>query len=168
MRPLILLAALALPLTARAQSSPAAVHETPFPAVGGAFFALSVPDLAASTRWYEEKLGLRVVMRVPSRDGAAVTVLEGNGLIVELLQLDAARARPDTVPARSGAQYVHGIFKVGVLVDDFDATIARLRGRGVAIAFGPFPAREGQHANAIIRDNAGNLIQLFERQPRDR
>ena len=163
MRPLILLVALALPLAAGAQSSPAHAREAPFSAVGGAFFALSVPDLAASTRWYEEKLGLRVVMRVPSRDGMAVTVLEGNGLIVELLQLDAARARADSTPARSGAQYVHGIFKVGVLVDDFDAAIARLRGRGVTIAFGPFPAREGQRANAIIRDSGGNLIQLFGR-----
>ena len=159
-----LLLALALPLSAGAQSSPAAPRESPFSAVSGAFLALSVADLAASTRWYEEKLGLRVVMRVPSQNGAAVTVLEGGGLIVELLQLDAARPRAGS-PA-DGAQLTHGIFKAGFVVEDFDASIARLRARGVEIAYGPFPARNGQRANAVIRDNAGNLIQLFARENR--
>jgi len=36
-----------------------------------------------------------------------------------------------------------------------------LRARWVDIAMGPFPARGGQRANVIVRDNAGNLIQLF-------
>jgi len=47
--------------------------------------------------------------------------------------------------------------------DDFDGAVARLKARGVEIAFGPCPAREGQRANVLIRDNAGNLIQLFGR-----
>lgn len=43
-------------------SSPQA-PATPIVAAGGAFFALSVPDVQASGRWYSEKLGLRVVMQ---------------------------------------------------------------------------------------------------------
>lgn len=35
----------------------------PFKAVGGAFVALSVPDLDASSKWYSGKLGLRIVKR---------------------------------------------------------------------------------------------------------
>jgi hypothetical protein len=61
------------------------------------------------SRWYSEKLGLKVVMRVPKTDKAAVTVLEGGGLIVELIQHD------DALPLN----------------------------------------------NVIIKDNAGNLIQVF-------
>ena len=162
MRQLALLLCLALPVVARAQS-PDASREPPFTAVRGAFFALSVADLDASTRWYEETLGLRVVARFPPRQGSAVTVLEGGGLTVELLQLDAAAPRVDASASQRGAQFTHGIFKVGFFVDDFDATIARLRARGVAFAFGPFPAREGQPANAAFRDNAGNFIQVFGR-----
>ena len=56
---------------------------------------------------------------------------------------------------------VHGIFKAGVIVDDFDQAIATLRKRHVDIVIGPFPARATQRANAIIRDNAGNYIQFF-------
>lgn len=125
------------------------------PRATGAFFALNVPDLEASVAWYSEALGLEVTKRVPARDGIAVAVLEGWGLIVELIEQSGASGR---VSASSPA---HGLFKAGVLVDDFDAMLRRLEARGVEIAFGPFPPREGQRANVIVRDNAGNLIQFF-------
>ena len=47
--------------------------------------------------------------------------------------------------------------------EDPKKTLGKLAERGVPVAFGPFPAQGNQRANAIIRDNAGNLIQLFER-----
>lgn len=130
--------------------------EPPF-STSGAFFALSVADLAASARWYREKLGLRVTMEPPRSGDAAVMILEGGGLIVELLQHNAARPSPEP---RDGYK-VHGIFKSGLVVDDFDRTIAALRARGVDIAYGPFPKSATQRANAIVRDHAGNLIQFF-------
>ena len=46
---------------------------------------------------------------------------------------------------------------------DFDRTIAAIRARGIEIAFGPYPKSATQRANAIIRDNAGNLIQFLGR-----
>jgi catechol 2,3-dioxygenase-like lactoylglutathione lyase family enzyme len=127
----------------------------------GAFFGLSVPDLEASIRWYSEKLGLRITLRPPAHEGTEVALLEGGGLMVELIR------RADAVPLgqvapQLGANYVvHGYFKAGVVVDDFEATLAVLRSRGVEIAMGPFPARPGQRANVLVRDNAGNLIQFF-------
>ena len=148
------LVALATPFSASAQSRPA--FET-----RGAFFALSVADLDASTRWYSEKLGLSVVMRPPKQDKSAVAVLEGGGLIVELLQRDDATSLRQAAPLATASYHVHGIFKAGVIVDDLNATLTALRARGVEIVMGPFPASKEQRANAIIRDNAGNLIQFF-------
>jgi catechol 2,3-dioxygenase-like lactoylglutathione lyase family enzyme len=148
------LLAFAAALSVRAQSRP--VFET-----RGAFFALSVADLDASARWYADKLGLSVVMRPPKQDKSAVAVLEGGGLIVELLQRDDATALRQAAPSATESYQVHGIFKAGVIVDDLDATLTALRSRGVEIAMGPFPASKEQRANAIIRDNAGNLIQFF-------
>jgi catechol 2,3-dioxygenase-like lactoylglutathione lyase family enzyme len=147
---------------ARGQSAVAAPAGPPFTAVSGAFFAVSVRDIEASVRWYTEKLGLTASQPTQRTTGAAFAVLEGGGLTVELLQLDDAA--PVSGPAASkGEQYVHGIFKAGLVVDDLDRTAAAFRARGVPIAFGPFPARTGQRANLIIRDNAGNLIQFFGR-----
>lgn len=127
----------------------------------GAFFALSVPGLEASIKWYTEKLGLQVVMRPPKEDRSEVAVLEGNGLIVELLQLADAKPFSQASPGTSASYLVHGYFKAGIVVDDYDTTLEALRARGVEIAMGPFPARPGQRANVIVRDNAGNLIQFF-------
>jgi len=127
----------------------------------GAFFALSVADLDASAKWYSEKLGLTVVMEIPRRDKVSVTVLEGPGLIVELIQNDDAVPLPRAASGVSAPELVHGIFKVGILVDDFDRTVAMLKARGVEPAYGPYPARKDQRANVIVRDNSGNLIQLF-------
>jgi hypothetical protein len=66
-----------------------------------------------------------------------------------------------SVASGRDAALVQGIFKVGLEVIDFDHTLAVLRERGVIIAYGPYPASATQRANVIIKDNAGNLIQIF-------
>lgn len=145
---------------AAAARTPNKASKATIVATRGAFFAVSVADLEASAQWYSEKLGLEVVLDVPASGGTAVRVLEGGGLIVELARHD------DAVPSGCAATdpaLCHGVFKAGVLVKDLDKTLEKLAARGVPVAFGPFPAQSNQRANAIIRDNAGNLIQLFEK-----
>lgn len=131
--------------------------EPPFAGTNGTFFALSVADLDATAKWYSEKLGLAITMQQPKQAKASVIVLEGGGLTVELVQHDDAVAAPKDVPL------VHGIFKAGLIVDDLDKTLAALKTRGVPIFLGPYPARGSVKSNAIIKDNSGNLIQLFGR-----
>jgi catechol 2,3-dioxygenase-like lactoylglutathione lyase family enzyme len=131
--------------------------QPPFSSTHGAFFALSVSDIDASAMWYSEKLGLSVVMRSPKQDKASAIVLEGAGLTVELVQHD------DAIAASKEPPLAHGFFKMGFVVDDFDKTLAALKARGVPMFLGPFPARGNIKSNAIIKDNAGNLIQFFGR-----
>jgi catechol 2,3-dioxygenase-like lactoylglutathione lyase family enzyme len=157
---------LIVPLLLLLAAPPASPPEKPAPAftTTGAFFALSVADVRASAKWYQEKLGLTVVMETPKQDGNTVIALEGGGLIVELIQNDDARPLATAAPATKGNGFlVHGMVKAGVVVSDFDATLAKLRERGVPLAFGPFPAKGNQRGNFAIRDNAGNLIQFFGR-----
>jgi catechol 2,3-dioxygenase-like lactoylglutathione lyase family enzyme len=155
-----LLFALALPGPALAKCA-RSTTEAPVIAATGAFFALSVADVSASAEWYAGMLGLKVVMRAPMTSGAAVIVLEGQGLIVELIQHDGAVPLSKAAPAVKDRFFVHGLAKAGVIVTDFDGTIDRLKKRGVKILYGPFPAKENQRANAIIQDDSGNLIQVF-------
>ena len=151
-----------LPAVSLGQPSPS-VPAAPAVAATGAFFALSVADLQASAKWYSEKLGLAVVMETPKQDKAAAIVLEGGGLIVELIQHDDGVPLSAAAPAVKSNILVHGVVKAGAIVADFDGTLAMLRKRNVQIAYGPYPARAKQRANVIIQDNAGNLIQLFGR-----
>ena len=144
---------------AAAQPAPPA-SQPPILSASGAFFALSVPDARASARWYEEKLGLTVVMDPPKHEKTKVIVLEGGGLIVELVQDDTGVPRPG---GAGNPMSMHGFAKAGVIVSDFEATLAALRQRKVEIAYGPYPGGKGQRANLILRDADGNLIQLFGR-----
>jgi len=130
----------------------------------GAFFALSVADLDTSAKWYSEKFGLKVVMQVPRTKDTdfAVTVLSGDGLVVELLQSDSAVSLSKAAPAVKDSLHVFGIVKAGLIVENFDKTVALLRARNVPIKMGPFPAQNSTGLkNLIIEDNSGNLIQFF-------
>ena len=138
----------------------------PVPLAKGAFFALSVADIQASGAWYREKLGLKVTLHPPRGEFGEVMVLEGGGLMVELIQHDKALPLAKLTPPVSDPFNLHGFFKAGVMVDDFDAAVATMKERGVTIAHGPYAAKEGRRANFIIQDNAGNLIHFFGPVPR--
>lgn len=126
----------------------------PFEGVTGAFFALSVAHLDASTKWYRDKFGLEVELSTKG-DKSAVVVLSGGGLTVELIHPDAG------TDSGKDPLLTHGFVKAGFVVGDLDRTLALLRARGVEIAFGPFPAKARSRSNVILKDNAGNLIQVF-------
>ena len=126
----------------------------------GGYFAVSVADLEASERWYEEKLGLEVTLRPPAAAGVSVVVLRGNGLIVELIHQESGPSG-SIAPTPGGSATPNGIVKAGVIVDDLDAVVAMLRARDVPILFGPFAATAQQPANLIIEDNEANLIQFI-------
>ena len=150
----LILAAL-FPTLVSAQTTRANV-EPPFKAIGGALVAISVSSLDSSSRWYQDKLGLRVTMHVPkSTTSNGLTILQGNGLLVELQEHAGAAAVNHSPAARQG------IFKYGIFVQDYDATLAAIRARNVPIVIGPFPKRTDQPANFIIRDNSGTYIQFL-------
>ena len=127
----------------------------------GAFIAISVADMDATERWYIDTFDLKRVLAPPVNEGRAMRLLEGDGLIVELIKDPDVRSLKALSPPIERDYLVHGIFKGGIFVGDFNAAIARLRARGVAMAFGPFPATAEQRANAIIRDNEGNFLQII-------
>jgi catechol 2,3-dioxygenase-like lactoylglutathione lyase family enzyme len=134
----------------------------PFNVVNGGFVAISVPDLDASANWYMEKLGLKRVKHAISADKkSAVTILQGNGLSVELICLAEAASLSKIAPALKGSHQVYGIFKVGVFVDDFDAALRELKSRQITFAFEPFFDGSMQCRMFAIRDNNGNILQFF-------
>ena len=153
---------LALSVLVRAQITETN-SETPF-AAKGAFFALSVADLDASAKWYLEKFDLQVVFRTQKTKSvkSAVIVLAGGGLLVELIESEHSSPLSKTAPGIKDRTLIQGVAKTGLIVDDFDRTLAALRARNVPILMGPFPAHDSTGLrNFIIEDNARNLIQFF-------
>src|SRR5688500_14681110 len=104
---------------------------TPLLKSTGAVSGLAVPDHDASARWYADKLGRRVVLDPPAHEGVKARVLEGGGLIVELIHNPKAVPLRTAAPAITHTTLVHGMFKAGVIVDDYEQTLAALPARGV-------------------------------------
>src|SRR5262249_23699312 len=142
MRKIRLLFLLAIPGVAQGQS-PEAVDQPAGFRTAGAFFALSVADADASAKWYADKLGMKLAMQVAkSEETAAVRVMAGGGLIVELIEMEKAVPLSKAAPAIGSSELVRGIFKVGVVVDNLDEVLALLKAKDVPTFLGPFPARE--------------------------
>ena len=80
-------------------------------------------------------------------------------MIVELIQ------HRDAVPLSkagiSRSYLVHGIFETGIVVDDLGRALALLRRRGVEFVFEPFADSALAYRTFAIRDNSGNVIQVF-------
>lgn len=150
-----------LPLFMLLQAAQPAGPTEPAFKTQGAFFAVSVADVDVSARWYAEKFGMKVVMQPPERGGTRMVALEGGGLLVELIDDSQAVPLRTAAPAIERDYRVHGIFKSGIVVEDWDRLVATLKARDVPIAIGPFAASTEQRANLIIRDNEGNYIQFF-------
>ncbi len=129
----------------------------------GSFFALSVRDLNASSAWYQQMLGFREVHQSASPDGKSRAILlERDGAILELIHHQQA-VSGNALRKDYKSYLVHGIFKVGFIVQDADHTMQRLKANGVPIANGPFTDDALHMRSFIIRDNEGNYIQFFSK-----
>lgn len=123
----------------------------------GGFVALSVADAAASARWYEEKLGFRVVKRIdPPNTEVHIVLMQNDGAILEILQHPTAR-KADTKEAFE----VRGIFKAGFLVQDLDALRRLARERDVRVPHDVFAVPDFGVRSFIAADSDGNLIQFY-------
>lgn len=118
----------------------------------GSYFAIVVTDMRTSLAWYESVLGLEISTRVSESGRYEIVNLRGTGLFVELIKLEAATDRPDSV--------VNGPFKVGMLVDDLNEFASQLPD---SIAK---PKLVSDNENELLliqlRDPDNNTIQVVE------
>ncbi|HJX28289.1 MAG TPA: L-dopachrome tautomerase-related protein [Thermoanaerobaculia bacterium] len=155
---------LLLAVTALSAVPSAAVPVPTIRPAGIQFFALSVPDAAASARWYQDVFGMTVLREIKPPDAPVhIFILTSDRLEVEILQHPQARPFTQAAPGVKAPTEIHGIFKVGLHVEDLDATVAALKAKGVTFPFDITDDPTGVRF-AILSDNSGNRIQLFERK----
>jgi len=147
MRYSLLCAALSLALSAPGAAGPAAPPHK-------AFMALRVSDAEAAAGWYARTFELTLANRF-STAAYEQRILQGEGLIVELVQLKSGMKPAD--PAGLG------FMKGGYVVGDFDAAIRRWRAAGVTfLGRIIYDDKLKLHA-AALRDPDGNMIQIYGR-----
>ena len=126
MVPLLVAASLALPASASEVSRPLAVE--PF------FYALSVRDAEASAAWYSRVLGFELARSMDLEEhGVRIRLLERRGALLELVESASARDLSELEPAVERRHELHGVFKIGFLVDDLDAAVDALLARDVMV-----------------------------------
>ena len=123
---------------------------------------ISVKDLEASVLWYREMLGFSVdkVVDVPD-DVGRVALLSQGDFRVELFEIPGAAPLPDDRRFPDRDLRTHGIKHMAYAVPDVAALMARLKSRGVEIAW-DVTVHDG-FTVAFVRDNSGNLVELVER-----
>jgi len=128
----------------------------------GVFFALSVADVESLSRWYQEKLGFRILSQGEAPNKIAKgAILEGDGTIIELIQHSKSKPRAVAAPSTNNAYEIQGIFKVGMVVADLDGVYRELKRREVPIAYDLMQTKDVPMRSFSIRDREGNLIQFF-------
>ncbi len=155
----------ALPATLAVSASaepprPPAARWPIVPDSGPQFFAIAVRDVAASARFYREVFGLTTRKEIePSDGGYHVLILGSDRLVVEL-----GHGRDFRIGEEPDRRHlVAGVFKVGFYVADLSLTLRALAEHGISPIVGPFVETDLRIRSAVIHDNEGNAIQLFER-----
>lgn len=153
-------------------SLPAPAHETPPPAAARPepldatpfFTALSVRSADASAAWYGKVFGFEVVRRMePPGRGVRIVLLRKSGALLELVESEAARGPVELEPPLERRFLLHGVFKVGFLVEDLDDAMRRLEGLEVQLRGKVFTEPDGGFRSLQVEDPDGNVVQVFER-----
>lgn len=122
--------------------------------------AISVPDLEESIRWYEEKFGFTVLDRseIPGAD-IKVAHLQGVGFVLEIFEAAGAAPLPEDRKYPNRDLKTHGNKHFSFGVRDAQKASKALEAMGVEIAM--IAEVDGTYG-VFIRDNTGNLIEIFE------
>jgi catechol 2,3-dioxygenase-like lactoylglutathione lyase family enzyme len=129
--------------------------------VSGSLVALSTPDAPATARWYQENLGFHLVKEGQMGKDLHFALLRYDDNILELIQNPEARPLAQVVPGIKDPFEIHGIFKLGFTVRNFDSVFVDLQKRGVKIDFSITKLNDLGLRAFGIRDLDGNLIQFF-------
>ncbi|MDM5196778.1 VOC family protein [Fictibacillus enclensis] len=135
---------------------------------------LSVRDLDASIRWYEEKLGFRVTKRfafenlseagVTTREekiDAKFAFLELNGFLIEMIALKDVVPFPYKGDPANVAR-MQGMAHLCFTVDNVDEATEELKRRGVEITWEPASFPDLGIRRVTFSDNEGNQLELVE------
>jgi catechol 2,3-dioxygenase-like lactoylglutathione lyase family enzyme len=120
--------------------------------------AVRVVDYAGTLRWYSDKLDFHVDTEWTWGDMQLAYLSNGTAK-VEVLGGATAERQPDRISLEPTFRH-EGLNHFCLAIEDFEGTLAELRGRGVELVGEPFVVEEINRNLAFIKDNSGNFIEL--------
>ena len=134
----------------------------PIETIGTNHFAVSVADLEASIRWYEDVLGFRLVARnTIDKLGVPVAHLDApdSGFVLELFAPTNAKPTPDERRFPDTDMMTNGNKHFSLSIADSAKTMKKLGEMGIEIVM---TADVWNTFGIFIRDPSGNVIELME------
>ncbi|MDQ0218039.1 VOC family protein [Peribacillus cavernae] len=125
--------------------------------------AVSVADLEASIRWYEEKLGCQVTDRMKFEDlKTNVAFVTVNSFTFELVELHGSSQNPHAGGTPPEFASIQGPIHMAFTVDSCDASTEELKRRGVKFVWEPadYPLLRVRCSHFL--DLEGNMLELVE------
>lgn len=123
---------------------------------------LSVHDLSAMTRWYQQALGMEVEERFEPAEGVSAALLgRPGGLRLELIHLQGSSPDEQRKADPGDSLLRHGWGHVCVRVDDIDRAFETLAAAGATKVSPPAPAPFPGCHYAFVTDPEGNQIELL-------
>jgi catechol 2,3-dioxygenase-like lactoylglutathione lyase family enzyme len=125
-------------------------------------FALSVPNLNESVKWYTETLGFSTERRFgfPELKTEIVHLISSSGIRIELLYTEGSASSPDIGRDAFGAIATQGAKHIGLQVENIDEVADELKCKGVYILQDVMTVEPAGVRNFWILDNAGNQIEI--------
>lgn len=123
-------------------------------------FAISVANLEESIQWYSDVFGFTVIDRseIPGAN-IKVSHMQGKGFILEIFEAADAAPLPEDRKIPNRDLLTQGNKHMSFGVPDGPKAKAELEAMGVEIAM---VAEVDGTYGVFIRDNTGNLIEIFE------
>jgi catechol 2,3-dioxygenase-like lactoylglutathione lyase family enzyme len=126
-----------------------------------AFIGLYVKNVETTAKWYEEKLGFRVLQQRKISDQLGFAMLEGYGLWIEVIQNPKTISRNQITSALGNANQIEGFFKIGIFTNELDSLEQLFKSRGVKFRYEKMKNDNFAMTLFIIEDPEGNWIQFY-------
>lgn len=126
-----------------------------------------VPNADATAKWYQDNLQFKFARKMDLPEHKLkIVFLELNGFNLELVELQDSvsfAAVQKQMPALKGRDQLQGFVKLGFMVKDVDALAVDLKRKGVKLRMEPTDDPPFGTRFLLVEDNAGNLLQFFQR-----
>ncbi|SPT60929.1 Predicted enzyme related to lactoylglutathione lyase [Actinomadura madurae] len=121
--------------------------------------SVTAEDLDATVQWYATKLGFTVDRRFDIHGTTFVFMVRGDVKIELMAGASSRQAPTENVLASMDPSRLHHFC---LAVEDLDAAVSELAGRGVDLIGGPMDVADIGQRIAFITDNLGTIIELAE------
>lgn len=124
------------------------------------FTGLYVDNVESTVKWYEEKLGFKVLQQRKVSEQLSFAMLEGYGLWIEVIQHPKTITRQQ-LNSLGDASQVEGFFKIGIFTNQLDVLEQLFKGRGLKFKYEKMKNANFDMTLFIIEDPEGNWIQFY-------